>query len=228
MGAMLSCYKRRPPSATVINTLLTRVNFQNQITLPLPSRLHNHLLCPYHHIISNFFHLLISLALEDTTASCSTLKTVKESLAAMLDSVRGRISEASTFSSKRDAMEYVVNCVEVACVSAMVCLLCAEVGRPQAAHHKKGRRRSEAKTRDVVGEVGVALREHLQGFEAALREWAAPAVDDDITVKLEMLNLNGAGYRDVRDSLVNSHECAVKELQGVLRSKCKLLNGLLA
>lgn len=144
----------------------------------------------------------------------------------MLDTIKKRILDSRTFWLKRDTMEYVVNCVEITSISVMLCLLCAEVGRP--VHGRKGRKKSDTKTKDVVSEMSGSLKEHLLGFEAILREWSAPDIDDDITVKLEMLNLNGAGYKDVRDDLVNSHDSAVKELQGVLRSKYKLLNGLLA
>lgn len=145
----------------------------------------------------------------------------------MIDTVKQRITSTPSFWLKRDTMEFVVNCVEITCISVMLCLLCAEIGRP-APGNKKGRKKSDVKTKDVVNELSATLKEHLQSFETVLRGWSAPEVDDDITVKLEMLNLNGSGYNDIKDSLVNSHDSAVKELQGVLRSKCKLLNGLLA
>lgn len=198
--------------------------FQNQITLPLPSRLHNHLICPYHQIITNLFNLLISLATEDLNTSNAVLQTITESFNDMSNTIKEKISNSATFWLKRDTMEFVVNCVEITCISVMLCLLCAEIGRPS--HGKKARKKSDVKTKDVVSELGVALREHLHGLEGLLKEWAAPPLEKDITDKLEMLNLNGAGYKDIRDSLVDSHDSAVKELQGVLRSKCKLLSGL--
>lgn len=121
-------------------------------------------------------------------------------------------------------MEFVVNCVEITCISVMLCLLCAEIGRPT--HGKKTRRKSDAKTKDAVSELGAILKETLHGLESALKDWTAPVDDDDVIARTELLNLNGAGYKDVRDNLVNSHDSAVKELQGVLRSKSKLLSSL--
>lgn len=143
----------------------------------------------------------------------------------MSNTIKQKILAATTFWLKRDTMEFIVNCTEITCISVMLCLLCAEIARPTH-HGKKARKKNDIKTKDVISELGGTLREHLHGFEVMLREWTAPAVEEDITDKLEMLNLNGAGYKDIRDNLVNSHDNAVKELQGVLRSKCKFLNGL--
>lgn len=143
----------------------------------------------------------------------------------MSNTIKVKISQSSTFWLKRDTMEFVVNCVEITCISVLVCLLCAEIGRPTHGN-KKSRKKNDVKTKDVVSELAVVLKENLQGLELVLKEWTAPPMERDITDKLEMLNLNGAGYKDIKDNLVNSHDSAVKELQGVLRSKLKLLSGL--
>lgn len=142
----------------------------------------------------------------------------------MSKTVKDKIANSTTYCLKRDTMEFVVNCVEILCISVMLCLLCAEIGRPQ---QKKSKKKSEIKTKDAVSELGATLKGHICNLELMLKEWMVPAMENDIAAKLELLNLNGAGYNDIRDNLVNSHDSAVKELQGVLRNKCKLLGSLL-
>lgn len=144
----------------------------------------------------------------------------------MSKTAKQKVTNSTTFSLKRDAMEFVVNCVEIICISVMLCLLCVEIGRQT--HGRKNRKKSDVKSKDVVSELGGTLKEHLQGFETLLKEWLPPNIDDDITAKLELFwRLDEGCFNDIRDNLVNSHESAVRELQGVLRNKSKLLSGLL-
>lgn len=193
------------------------------LTLPLPSRLHSHLNCPYFEVVYNLFRVFLAISLEDVEVVSSILESLKSALTKALTAVKDRISKSANFRTKRDAMEYVVNLVEILCISVTLCLLCTEVARPS---HKKGRKK-DGKMKEIVNELSAILRDGIQKVEGILKDWTAPDLVEDVTMKLEMLSLDGTDLKSVRDNLVNSHDSAVKELTSVLRAKSKMLNGLL-
>lgn len=75
--------------------------------------------------------------------------------------------------------------------------------------------------KDVLMELNVAVKEHVQDLEDVLQNWSSGNLEDDISTELEMLHLYSTGQSEVLDNLVASHKTAVQELQMVLKSKIK-------
>lgn len=107
----------------------------------------------------------------------------------------------------------------------MIFLLCVDLVRPP--QNKKAKRRTDTKFRDALNELNQTLREQIRRVDDDLECWNCLACEEELSLGLEMLNLNGLGYRDVLDNILQSHTGAVKELQTVLANRCKMLNGVL-
>lgn len=89
------------------------IEFQSSVTLPLPSRLHCHLECPYFQIIGGILKLMDGLAKEDVDTSVKIIQTIKDCLKITAESLKELIEKCEGFWKKREVMERVVNVIEV-------------------------------------------------------------------------------------------------------------------
>lgn len=87
---------------------------QNQVTLPLPSRLHVALDTPHYEIIANTFRILLE-ASSESGVSDDLVKKIEVTLKDALEMVEKKTSDGKNANLvyRRENMEYVVNIVEV-------------------------------------------------------------------------------------------------------------------
>jgi hypothetical protein len=87
---------------------------QNQVTLPLPSRLHVALDTPHFEVVGNTFRVLLAAASE-CGAGEDLVKKIEGSLKTMMEMIEKRTEDEknSNLVYRRETMEYVVNTVEV-------------------------------------------------------------------------------------------------------------------
>lgn len=90
---------------------------QSLVTLPLPSRLHCHLNCPYFSVIGGILKLMLSLAVEDVDSSNNVIQTVENCLKSTAETIKNVVEKCDDFLKKREVTEQVVNVIEVSAVS---------------------------------------------------------------------------------------------------------------
>lgn len=110
-------------------------------------------------------------------------------------------------------------------VCSLICLLCNELVKPPQG--KKGKRRSSdsVKSKELLGKVACKLKNETSVICDILQSWIDLNTIEDIKSKFEALNLNSG--QNVFQNILDSYNLANKEIQIVLKSKMKLLGGLI-
>lgn len=110
-------------------------------------------------------------------------------------------------------------------VCSLICLLCNELVKPLQG--KKGKRRSSdsVKSKELLAKVAGKLRSDISAICDILQNWIDLNTIEDIKSKFEALNLNSG--QNVFQNILDSYNVANKEIQIVLKSKMKLLSGLI-
>ncbi|KAJ8921252.1 hypothetical protein NQ315_013724 [Exocentrus adspersus] len=199
---------------------------QNIVTLPLPSRLHGAIEAPYLSVISTFYEFLISLSLEDFEKSSNCTNDIEKELSHLAKFVKDNtLGKSNDFQDKRKSMELVVNCIEIISICSLVCLLCHDLIKPLQG--KKGKRRSadSLKSKELLENVANKIKNEASAICDILQNWIDLNTIEDIKSKFEALNLNSG--QNVFQNILDSYNIANKEIQIVLKSKIKLLNGLI-
>ncbi|KRT80487.1 hypothetical protein AMK59_8549, partial [Oryctes borbonicus] len=202
---------------------------QDQVTLPLPSRLHAHLDVPYFKILGTLYQFYIHIAAEEMDTSNGIENDVKNTLDEVINGIEYRINSdcksADPLWHQRVTMERVVNVTEVLSISCLLCLLCHNLMRPSQGKKTK-RKSSDLKNREILNELIGQLKKAANRFDEILEDWNYQVTISDLTNRLLLLNLNVDGQA-VLNNLRESRTQAVKSLKGVLKSKSKFLSGLM-
>ncbi|KAJ8964380.1 hypothetical protein NQ314_004945 [Rhamnusium bicolor] len=112
---------------------------------------------------------------------------------------------------------------DIVSICSLICLLCNELVKPL--HGKKGKRRSnDTKNREFLSAVASKLKTEINTICDILQKWTDLNAVQDIKNKFDTLNLNSS--QNVFQNILNSYNIANKEIQIVLKTKIKLLNGL--
>jgi hypothetical protein len=211
------------PAFLHFNCFLIERVVQNQVTLPLPSRLHVALDTPHFEVVGNTFRVLLAAASE-CGAGEDLVKKIEGSLKTMMEMIEKRTEDEknSNLVYRRETMEYVVNTVEILSLSSLVCLLCNDLVKPTQG--KKGKKKvNESTSKELVNRLANSLKTHINELNNILQSWSDFSVSSDLSSMLESLNLNSDGH-NVCENIVNSYVFACREIQSVLKSKIKMLN----
>lgn len=109
-------------------------------------------------------------------------------------------------------------------VAFVVCLLCNELLRPS--QPKKSKKKSlESKHKEYVIAVAEKLKREMNTFCVILEKWtdSSGCLIPDFTERLAALNLSA---EDVSHKVLASYTIANKEIQLILKTKIKTLNGI--
>ncbi|KAI4454836.1 n-terminal acetyltransferase-related [Holotrichia oblita] len=202
---------------------------QNQVTLPLPSRLHGYLEVPYFKILGTLYQFFIHIAVEEVETSNGIVSDMKNTLDDMLNAIENRIESHGKSSDplwlQRVIMERVVNITEVLSISCLLCLLCHNLMRPSQGKKTK-RKSSDLKNRELLNDVVTELKQVSNRFDEILDDWNYQNVISELSDRLLLLNLSADG-QTVLNNIRESRVQAVKSLKGILKSKSKFLSGLI-
>ncbi|KAL3271623.1 hypothetical protein HHI36_022097 [Cryptolaemus montrouzieri] len=138
-----------------------------------------------------------------------------------MENIEVTIKDTSDFLQLRTTMEYVVNNVEIVCISCIICNICHDIVKPKQG--KKGKKNlTETKGRDSILDLADTLKTTMIKFDTSLHLWSTVSTQTDIATELECLNLNNNG-NSVFQNILSSHVQAVNELQSVLKTKFKFI-----
>lgn len=226
----------------------TLKTMQPQLSLPLPSRIHCYLKTPYRRLLEPLVRLVVT-ASRRTAPETRNIEGVRDALRELSDDVARFIDEQNApdgdcLWTRRAALEFVVDAVELLCVCSVLCAVVYELLRPMqqtAAGSKKNRKKTNvaaaapANAGDAATNVQ-QIRAHLAGVVASVRQGCTfverqldrwQAVDLAERLGAITIEIHQQSHKDTVYSYVqSSHAAALKELKLALLNKCKLLNAI--
>lgn len=111
------------------------------------------------------------------------------------------------------------------CISALICGLSFQMYKPPGTT-KRTKKKPDSKVREHLVEFAMGIKDSANKLEVLLLSWKS-SHGCDVADRLAALNLNADVHTNVMANLQNSHIVAVKDLQTVLKSKVKFLDGFL-
>ncbi|XP_044764345.1 phagocyte signaling-impaired protein [Coccinella septempunctata] len=195
---------------------------RDRITLPLPSRIHCALECPYQTILGNLFKFLVGLVKQEKEIYDELLTVIKTELNNLIENVDSMIKQTVDFLQLRTTMEFVVNNVEIVCIACIIYDMCNDLVKPRQSKKGKKNHIVETKEREAVLDLAEALKTTTKKFDTILHLWSTVSTQTDIVSELESLNLNNCG-NEVFQTILSSHIQAVTELRLIIKTKSGLI-----